>query len=426
MNGTILFMGLALGGSLMGSALAYALREMSRVTLETQLIKRRRLTWLNRLVEHQNELALTASLVRIGCNIAVVALSIFAFAGAGPGAGGPLALAGGALLAAILLLIFSVGLADALAHYAGEALIAALVPLLWMVYRLLYPLVLFLRLFDGVVCRLAGRTPQSQARAEVVETTREILAAVSEGSAHGAVDEEQKKMIEGIISFPDLQVGQIMTPRTDMVTAAVHAPLSEIADKIIRDGLSRLPIHDGNLDNILGILYAKDLLGLLGSASPAAVFNLRTLLRPPLFVPHTKPLRDLLRQFRMQQVHIAIVLDEFGGTAGLVTSEDILEEIVGDIADEYEKSPASHIQHLDETTVEVDGRMNVTDLNRQLDLDLPESQDYQTIGGLVIHQLGAIPGRGESLSVSGVRLIITESDPRRIRRIQLRLPEALA
>ncbi|EQD36700.1 CBS domain containing protein, partial [mine drainage metagenome] len=155
---------------------------------------------------------------------------------------------------------------------------------------------------------------------EAAETTEEILAAVSEGTAEGAVDDEQRKMIEGIISFRDLQVGQIMMPRTDMITIGVNEPLEKIRDKILRDGLSRLPVHDGNLDNIVGILYAKDLLQFLGnSAAGAGTLDVRKLMRPPLFVPHSKPLRDLLRQFRSQRVHIAIVLDEFGGTAGLIT-----------------------------------------------------------------------------------------------------------
>ena len=418
---------LALAGTLIASTLAYTLRIMSRVTLEKELAKRSRQGRLEELVTHQDDLALAFSIVRIACNIGVVALCIYALR-THPRTAGPLEtpaiFIGSVLLAGALLLVFSVALAHAWARYAGEALVAALAPALRPIYRLLYPLVLFLKLFDGLVGRLAGVTPQAHAREEAVETREEILAAVSEGSAQGAVDEEQKKMIEGIISFRDLQVGQIMMPRTDMITVSVHAPLEEIREKILRDGLSRLPVHDGNLDNILGILYAKDLLGLLGAADPPPTLNIRTLMRPPLFVPHSKPLRDLLRQFRMQRVHMAIVLDEFGGTAGLVTSEDILEEIVGEITDEYEKAPPSQIYRLNETIVEVDGRTNITDLNRELDLDLPESQDYQTIGGLVVSHLGTIPNKGESLTMGALRITVTESDPRRIRRLQILLPES--
>ncbi len=288
---------------------------------------------------------------------------------------------------------------------------------------LLSPLIDFLKLFDELVRRLAGIDPQQHADEEAAETTEEILAAVSEGTAEGAVDDEQRKMIEGIISFRDLQVGQIMMPRTDMITISVNEPLEKIRDKILRDGLSRLPVHDGNLDNIVGILYAKDLLQFLGGAiADTSSVDIRKLMRPPLFVPHSKPLRDLLRQFRAQRVHIAIVLDEFGGTAGLITSEDILEEIVGDIADEYEKSPASQIRRIDDRTFEVDGRTNITDLNRELDSHLPENQDYQTISGLVIYELGTIPGKGASVSIEDITVTVTESDLRRIKKVIVTLP----
>ncbi len=184
-----------------------------------------------------------------------------------------------------------------------------------------------------------------------------------------------------------------------------------------------MPVHDGNLDNILGMLYAKDLLALPRTADADQSFNVRSMMRPPLFVPHTKPLRDLLRQFRIGRVHMAIVLDEFGGTAGLVTSEDILEEIVGDIADEFETPAARQFRRISPTTVELDGRTNITDINRELDLHLLESQDYQTISGLIINQLGTIPVKGVSIDIENLRLTVTESDARRIRKVHIVMPD---
>ena len=183
-------------------------------------------------------------------------------------------------------------------------------------------------------------------------------------------------------------------------------------------------MYEGTRDNILGILYAKDLLTLVGT--PDAELNLRTLMRPPLFVPHSKPLRDLLRQFRRERVHMAIVLDEFGGTAGLITSEDILEEIVGDIQDEYEKTVPLDIRRLDATTVEVDARTNITDLNRELDLNLPEHQDYQTIGGFVITLLGTIPVKGEKAVYHNLTIAVLDSDARRVKRVRIHMPQQSA
>ncbi len=410
----------AILGTLFASTLAYALRTISHVTLEKELEKRGRSRWLEPLIQKQDQLALAASTVRIICNVSVVALTIHSLdeLNAAPSA---MTFAAGTAIAATILLVFSVAIANAWAIYAGEAMVALFGPnVLLPVSTMLYPLIVFMKLFDGLVRRLCGVTEQSLAQGEAVENKEEFLAAVSEG----AVDEDQKKMIEGVMSFQDLQVSQIMTPRTDMVTVSVHSSLEEIRDRILRDGLSRLPVHDGNLDNILGILYAKDLLAPAPGSSAEAPFDVRALMRPPLFVPHTKPLRDLLRQFRMQRVHMAIVLDEFGGTAGLITSEDILEEIVGEITDEFETPPPKQFRRLTPTTVELDGRTNITDINRELDLHLPESQDYQTISGLIINQLGTIPVQGVSIEIDNLHITVTESDARRIRKVQIQIVAA--
>ena len=424
MTWPMLIIGVSLAGTLPASTLAYALRTMSRVTLEKELIKRGRQAGLDQLNDQRENLALTASIIRIGFNVSLAAATLYAFSGTAAPEQSPLRFSLAAALAGVLLLVFSVAIPNAWATYGGENLIAASWPVLRAVSVLAAPLVDFLKLFDELVRRLAGIDPRQHADEEVAETTEEILAAVSEGTAEGAVDDDQRKMIEGVISFRDLQVGQIMMPRTDMITISVNDPLEKIRDKILRDGLSRLPVHDGNLDNIVGILYAKDLLQFLGAtAADAGTPDIRKLMRPPLFVPHSKPLRDLLRQFRAQRVHIAIVLDEFGGTAGLITSEDILEEIVGDIADEYEKLPTSQIRRVDDRTVEVDGRANITDLNRELDCHLPENQDYQTISGLVIHELGTIPGKDAAVTIENITITVTECDVRRIKKVVLQLPQ---
>ncbi len=406
-------------GTMTASALAYAIRSMSKVTLEEEFAKRGRALQAPQVIDRQVDLALTASIVRIICNVSMTGVMVSGALARATSGHQLLGVAIAALLAFLIQMIFSVALATAWANYAGEALIAATWPALRTADRVFYPLVRFLRLFDAFLRRLFGVTAESHAQHETHEQQEEILAVVSEGAVGGAVDDEQRKMIEGIISFRDLQVSQIMTPRTDMVTINVHDTIDTIREKIIKDGLSRVPVYDGSTDNIVGILYAKDLLPWLGHARPADEPNVARLMRPPLFVPHSKPLRDLLRQFRSQRVHMAIVLDEFGGTAGLVTSEDILEEIVGEIADEYEKTAPLPFHRIDEHTVEVDGRANVTDINRELDMQLPEDQDYQTVGGLIINQLGVIPGKGASITIDGIGLSVVDSDQRRIRKVRI-------
>ncbi len=304
-------------------------------------------------------------------------------------------------------------------------------PALRLAQFLIWPAVRVLNIFDEIVRRLAGVSlDEGDPGAAEDAVEQEILSVVAEGTAEGTVDEDQKKMIEGVISFRDLQVGQIMTPRTEMVAVDVNAPITEVRDRILKEGLSRVPVFEGTLDNVVGILYAKDLLTFLDTANmgsaahpPKVQIEIRRLMRPPLFVPRTKPLRDLLREFRNGRVHIAVVLDEYGGTSGLVTTEDILEEIVGDIADEYERPAADSFKQIDARTVEVDATMKISELNRALSLSLPEDADFQTVGGFVISTLGVIPNKGDQLHHDGIAITILDAEPRRIKKLRLDLPQ---
>ena len=420
-----------LAASLLFSTLSYALRMMSRVKLEERLARRNRAAALEQILAAQHDLSLGSSTLRLVSN-AVVIISIAYYFQLAYANAHPLKIFGFAVLISVpALLVTSVAIPQAWAKYAGEALIASSWWLLRIVRTLLFPLVAVMNIFDEIIRRLAGVSLANDGDADE-QVEQEIMAAVNEGEAEGAVDEEQKKMIEGVISFRDLQVGQIMTPRTDVVAVEVAAPLTEVRDKVLKEGLSRVPVFEGTLDNIVGVLYAKDLLKFLdprnaaGSAidvPPVAPLELRKIMRPPLFVPATKPLRDLLREMKLQQVHMAVVLDEYGGTAGLVTTEDIVEEIVGDIADEYERPEPSELRRVSERVVEVDARMNIAELNRELALDLPEDQDYNTIGGFVISTLGTIPAKGETLMAHGLTITVLEGEPRRVKKLRLDLPD---
>ncbi len=423
------------------SALSYAIRMISRVDLEQKLTRLGRADALDDILRQRNEIALSTSTLRLLSNAIVVAAvalycQIIYESPEGQAVHFIKILAYALLVATPAMLIFSIAIPQAWAKYAGESLIAATWPLIRITHRLLFPLVAVMKMFDELVRRLAGVMPVDDAQGQAEKVEQEILAVVSEGTVEGKVDEEQKKMIEGVISFRDLEVGDIMTPRTEIIAIDLAtATLAEVSEKATKDGLSRIPVYENSLDNIVGVVYAKDLLVLLGNvptsttepsgsaAGPAGFFDLRRMMRPPLFVPRTKPLRDLLREFRSQHVHMAIVLDEYGGTSGLVTSEDIIEQIVGDIVDEYEKPVLPELKRLDEHTVEVDARMNIAELNRALDLTLPEDQDYQTIGGFVISALGSIPAKGEKLSHDGLHITVLDSEPRRVKLLRLDLPE---
>jgi len=228
------------------------------------------------------------------------------------------------------------------------------------------------------------------------------------------VADDQKQMIEAIFDLRETDAGAVMTPRTDIQGVELTARLDEVRTSLIEEGHSRVPVYRENLDDIVGILYAKDLLPLLeegGSPRSGAAFDLKSLLREPMLIPESKDVLELLREFRATKVHLAIVVDEYGGTAGLVTIEDILEEIVGEIHDEYEEdAEGPGVEPLDDGRARVDARLPIDDLNDRLQLDVPEDEEYDTVGGFVLETLGHIPDVGESFESHGVKVTVEEAE----------------
>jgi len=212
-----------------------------------------------------------------------------------------------------------------------------------------------------------------------------------------------------------------MTPRTDIVAVEVNSDLQKVLDTITMAGHTRVPVFEDNIDNIIGLVYAKDLLAEIGKTGTE--FKLRDKIRKAYFVPESKPLRVLLHEFQNQKLHIAVVLDEYGGTAGVVTLEDILEELVGEITDEYEETPPEPIKKIDQNTIEADARTYIDDLNDQLELNLSEDEDYETIGGFVFSRLGYIPKTGENFDYENLKFTITSAEARRIKRIRIQKAE---
>jgi CBS domain containing-hemolysin-like protein len=206
-----------------------------------------------------------------------------------------------------------------------------------------------------------------------------------------------------------------MTPRTDMVAVSLNSSFDEARETIVRAGHTRVPVYQDSRDHIVGVLYAKDLL----QAPSGEGFEVQKVMRAAQYVPESKPIDQLLRDLRQARVHIAIVLDEYGGTAGLVTIEDILEELVGEIDDEYDRGEAPFIRKVDEDTVEADARVHVYEINEQLAIELPEGGDYETIGGFVFSAMGKIPAAGDELTHENVHIAILAAEPRRINRVRV-------
>ena len=215
------------------------------------------------------------------------------------------------------------------------------------------------------------------------------------GMAHGTIEADEQAWINSILEFGDTSVRAIMINRLDITALSVQDSLSEALDVIRSSGHSRLPLYVGHLDNILGIIYAKDLLPYLTPEHDEAKVDWTTLMRPPMFVPQSKKLDTLLQDFRAKKMHLAIVVDEYGGTAGLVTLEDVLEEVVGDIQDEHDNTKESFVEHLGANRYRIDARIDLDDLNTLLGLSLDtEAFDFETLGGLVFHLAGDIPEVG--------------------------------
>jgi len=412
----VLVICLLAGGTMFFSVSTIALRTFSRVRLHEAFKAINKENLVDNLVENAEKLVLACGLYRLILNMCILLLLVSAFAAARPGS---LQIVDYLLTFVIAVVIFSVfGLAipHAWAKYAGEKILSRTYKLLMLFANTASPFLYILQLYDGFVRRLAGvveTTPEERQE----EKQEEFLTGLEQRRMEGVVDEEEQEMIENVLELSDSTADEIMTPRTDIVAVEVNSDLQTVLKTINAAGHTRVPVYEKNIDNIIGFIYAKDLLSEIGK--DAADFNLRNKLREAYFVPETKSLRALLHEFQNRKLHIAVVLDEYGGTAGIVTLEDILEELVGEITDEYEKTPPEPVKRIDKDTIEADARTYVDDLNDQFELNLPEDEDYETIGGFVFSHLGYIPKTGKSFDYKNLKFTISSAEARRIKRIKI-------
>ncbi len=412
----IIWVGLAsLVGLALFSTLNITLRSPSRARIAEQLEELGGEQALKNFVTRRHHYTLATAILRATTVVALI-LSVLAYAfGTRPADSIGRTLAG-CLVAWTLLLIFGVAIPYAWAKYAGEWLTVRCRWLLAATRIVAYPILAILDIFDPLVRRLAG-VPLEDVQSYADKIEEEILNAVSEGELHGAVDSEEKQMIESVIELGEQRVAEIMTPRTDIVAVKVDDSKEALLDVIRGHGHSRIPIYENTIDTILGVLYVKDIL----RHADDSPFQIRSLMRKALFIPESKPVRDLLREFQRRKLHIAIVLDEYGGTAGLVTIEDILEEVVGELADEYEVAEPESIKKIGEQTYEVDARVRIDELNERLNIEVPEHADYETIGGFVFSTMGKIPKVGETCERDAFAMQVIGAEPRRVTRVLLTL-----
>ena len=409
-------LGLAATGFALFFALTYhALRSFSRARLQEAFERKGRLAQLASLSRHHDDLLRMTLSLHVASVVAMVVLvEVWATSRFGPGAAGWLI--GGAIAAAIGVIAAGV-VPLAWANYAAESILATVLPACHLCRTVLAPLLPVCRVVDGLVRRLAGVPKDAPSGSNIEE---EIVSVADEGEREGAIEEDQVDMIENVLKFRRADASQIMTPRTDIVSLDAHESVEAARHLIAGSGFSRIPATRGNLDTIVGILYAKDLLDRAADEG-AKRLAVEDVMRPALFVPETKPVDELLREFQVNKVHMAVVLDEYGGTSGLVTIEDVVEEIVGEIVDEHEPEPRKPIRRVEDRTFEVEARVHIDELNDELGVDLPEDDDYETVGGFVLSRLGYIPKAGESLEHNGLRITVLEAEQRRITRLKIDL-----
>lgn len=386
-----------------------ALQSFSRVKLQEAFRKLGREQWIDELIASVEPLAIACGSLRLLCNAGIIFIIVSLFANHHRLS---------AFAAAFVILeLFTLIIPHAWAKHAGEYILPRTYRLLQLFTLLLKPLLAIVELHDRFVQRLAG-VPKADSEQAQEERQEEILSVVEQGRMEGIVDEEEVEMIENVLELGGTTAEEIMTPRTDLIAIEIHDDLPKILETIQDKGHSRIPVYERTIDNIVGLIYAKDLLTEIGKTPDQ--FNLREKIRPAYFVPETKPLRDLLHEFKTQKLHIAVVLDEYGGTAGIVTIEDILEELVGEIADEYEQAPVQPYQKIDEATYEVDARMYIDDANGKLEIELPDDEDYDTLGGFVFSHLGYIPKAGERFDYGNLTITIVSAGPRAVKRLRIK------
>ncbi len=264
---------------------------------------------------------------------------------------------------------------------------------------------------------LRGRPPDPEEAAERAE--EEIRSIVEATDASRQLPTEEGRMIRGVIDFTEQVAREVMTPRIDIVAVGDTTKVPELLELIARSGHSRIPVYHETIDDVIGVVVARDLFGPISEGKNLEECALSELIRPALFVPETSPIPVVMADLRRMKTHLAIVVDEYGGTSGVITVEDLVEEIVGEIEDEHDEGSAAPIVRESDSVFLVDARCPVDDAREQIGIDLPDGEDYDTFGGYVFQALGRVPKPGESIDVGPDRVIVESADSRRIRRLRV-------
>ncbi|MFH0818459.1 MAG: hemolysin family protein [Patescibacteria group bacterium] len=343
------------------------------------------------------------NLVNIGAAslATVVAINALGSVGAGVATG----------IMTLLILIFGEILPKSLAQKNPAQLSLFMTPVLLILFYLLYPASYFLSKLSRAIYELAGGQEDKPAHEE------EVKALVELGEEQGTVERDEKEMIKNIFLLNDIKAEDIMTVRSEMISFESNQILGDVLNVINQTGHSRFPVYFGSEDNVKGILFAKDVLEYLSFSCERRDIKIKELMKPALYIPEQKPLDSLLREFQKKHIHIAAVVDEHGDVTGIVTLEDLLEEIVGEISDETDVDENT-IQRLDKKTIIADASTAVGHINRFFNVHLSDDE-YESIAHIILEQTGRFPQKNDELTINKVRIIIEEAEDRRIKRVKL-------
>jgi CBS domain containing-hemolysin-like protein len=388
----------------MASALHAALLSTSDGMLERRLESTGRLERKRWIIGRQAELASWMAVERVLCGVGLIALLVSS----------DLGLIAGFCIGAALVWFSNDVLAPAIARYTGQGLIIVFSGLLRLASIPARPFGLLNRIIDEIVRRLSGANLRER------DAEEELLRSIEETQRQGGLDDVAAEMLGNVVEFADTDVSSVMTPRTEVEGIEYTDDLVTIRAFIEDAGHSRIPVYRDSLDEIEGILYVKDLIRYLGEEAPD--FSLASVLRESIRIPETKHVGDLLRDFQSAEIHMAIVIDEYGGTSGLITIEDVLEEIVGEIHDEHEPDDEEEptCTMVGDQDWKADGRFPVHDLEDHLDIELPEEIEPETVAGLVLEHFGRVPDSGEFFDAHGHRFRVLEASEIRVESVGIR------
>lgn len=317
----------------------------------------------------------------------------------------------------VFILIFGEIIPKIIARNYFENISKSIIYPVYYISIIIYPIVALLMFISRIICRIFGIKTTNE---KLMITEEEIKSIVSVGEEEGVIEQEEKEMIHSIFEFGDITVREVMIPRIDMFALESSKSVDQIWEQIVEKGFSRIPVYKESIDNITGVFYVKEMISIIKQGKGKE--PIENFVKEAYFVPETKLLIQLLKEFKEKQIHMAVVLDEYGGTTGIITIEDILEEIVGDINDEYDEQKLN-IEKINENIFKINGKLDIFSVNKELNLSIPEMEEYDTLAGYIYYTLSKVPEIGDELLTEKFTIKITNVEKHRIKEVVLEKKE---